>query len=114
MDHAKEFHSSGYDSSDKVARPSHPVIFTKRASSIVSHEEDVYLDEDFTSTLDYEGEIGVIVGKGGFKISEDDAMNHIWGYTIINDITAREKQRDHKQFYIGEFYFVAHPRNSAS
>lgn len=102
MDHAHEFNSSGYDSWDKVARPTHPVIFTKRASSIIAHEQEVYLDEEFTSTLDYEGEIGVIIGKGGYKISEADAKDHVWGYTIINDVTAREKQRDHKQFYIGE------------
>jgi hypothetical protein len=52
--------------------------------------------------VDYEGEIGVIIGKGGFKIKEADAMKHVWGYTIINDMTARERQRDHKQFYIGK------------
>lgn len=102
LDHANEFNSSGYDSSDKVALPSHPVIFTKRASSIIAHGQDVHLDPDFTSTLDYEGEIGVIIGKGGYKISEADAKSHVWGYAIINDITARERQRDHKQFYIGK------------
>jgi 2-keto-4-pentenoate hydratase/2-oxohepta-3-ene-1,7-dioic acid hydratase in catechol pathway len=72
-EHAKEFNSSGFDSSDKVDQPSH-----------------------------YEGEIGVIIGKPGFRISEEDAMSHVWGYTIINDMTARERQRDHKQFYIGK------------
>lgn len=101
-EHAKEFNASGYDSSDKVDMPSHPVIFTKRATSIIANEEDILLHENFTSTLDYEGEIGVIVGKGGFCISEEQAPDHIWGYTIINDVTAREKQRDHKQFYIGK------------
>jgi 2-keto-4-pentenoate hydratase/2-oxohepta-3-ene-1,7-dioic acid hydratase in catechol pathway/imidazolonepropionase-like amidohydrolase/pimeloyl-ACP methyl ester carboxylesterase len=101
-DHAKEFNASGYDSSDKTDMPSHPVIFTKRSTSIIANEEDIILDENFTQTLDYEGEIGVIIGKGGSHINEDSAANHIWGYTIINDVTAREKQRDHKQFYIGK------------
>ena len=82
--------------------PSHPVIFTKRATSIIANEEDILLHEDFTSTLDYEGEIGVIIGKGGFQIPESQASEHVWGYTIINDVTAREKQRDHKQFHIGK------------
>ena len=77
-------------------------MFTKRATSIIANEEDILLHEDFTSTLDYEGEIGVIIGKGGFQISQEQASEHIWGYTIINDVTAREKQRDHKQFYIGK------------
>ncbi|KAB5585384.1 hypothetical protein GE09DRAFT_1070519 [Coniochaeta sp. 2T2.1] len=102
MEHAREFNSSGYDSSDKVDAPSHPVIFTKRATSIIADGEDIYPHQGFTESLDYEGEIGVIVGKAGFKISEQNAWEHVWGYTIINDMTARERQRDHKQFYIGK------------
>ncbi|KAL9624729.1 MAG: hypothetical protein Q9160_001083 [Pyrenula sp. 1 TL-2023] len=101
-EHAKEFNKSGYDASDKVDQPLHPVIFTKRSTSIIAYGEDIYPHQDFTKTLDYEGEIGVIIGKPGFRIAESEAMNHVWGYTIINDITAREKQRDHKQFYIGK------------
>ncbi|EPQ51842.1 hypothetical protein GLOTRDRAFT_107938 [Gloeophyllum trabeum ATCC 11539] len=101
-DHAKEFNASGYDASDKVDMPSHPVIFTKRATSIIASGEEIYPHPDFTQTLDYEGEIGVIIGKAGYRIEQKDAWNHVWGYTIINDVTAREKQRDHKQFYIGK------------
>ncbi|KAI8176364.1 hypothetical protein K4K54_004180 [Colletotrichum sp. SAR 10_86] len=102
MEHAKEFNSSGYDSSDKVDKPSHPVIFTKRATSIIADGEEILLHKGFTESADYEGEIGVIVGKAGFRVSEADAWDHVWGYTIINDLTARERQRDHKQFYIGK------------
>jgi 2-keto-4-pentenoate hydratase/2-oxohepta-3-ene-1,7-dioic acid hydratase in catechol pathway len=102
LEHAKEFNSSGFDSSDKVDRPTHPVIFTKRSTSIIADGEDIYPHEGFTETVDYEGEIGVIIGKPGFRISERDAMDHVWGFTIINDMTARERQRDHKQFYIGK------------
>ncbi|PYH88647.1 hypothetical protein BO71DRAFT_488604 [Aspergillus ellipticus CBS 707.79] len=102
MEHAQEFHKSGYDSSDKVALPSHPVIFTKRATSIVPHGHPVFLDPKFTQTLDYEGELGVIIGKPGLGVKAADAMDYVWGYTIINDITARERQRDHKQFFIGK------------
>lgn len=100
--HAKEFNKSGYDSSDKIDQPTHPVIFTKRATSVIASGQDVYPHPDFTQSLDYEGEIGVIIGKPGFAIDEKDALDHVWGYTIINDVTAREKQRDHKQFYIGK------------
>ncbi|RJE25253.1 fumarylacetoacetate hydrolase [Aspergillus sclerotialis] len=81
-EHAAEFNKSGYDSSDKV---------TSRL--ILS---------SLPSTLDYEGELGVIIGKGGLGIKKEDASAHIWGYTIINDVTARERQRDHKQFFIGK------------
>jgi 2-keto-4-pentenoate hydratase/2-oxohepta-3-ene-1,7-dioic acid hydratase in catechol pathway len=102
FDHAKEFNNSGFDSSDKVDVPSHPVIFTKRYTSIIADGEDIYPHPEFTATADYEGEIGVIIGKPGFRIAEEDAIGHVWGYTIINDMTARERQRDHKQFYIGK------------
>jgi len=101
-EHAKEFNSSGFDSSDKVDQPSHPVIFTKRFTSIIADGEEIYPHPEFTQTADYEGEIGVIIGKSGFRIPEADAMRHVWGYVIINDMTARERQRDHKQFYIGK------------
>lgn len=101
-EHAKEFNSSGFDSSDKVDIPTHPVIFSKRSTSIIADGEDIYPHPGFTETADYEGEIGVIIGKPGFRISEANAMSHVWGYTIINDMTARERQRDHKQFYIGK------------
>lgn len=101
-EHAREFNSSGYDASDKVDQPTHPVIFTKRATSIIGHEDPILLHPEFTSTVDYEGEIGVIVGKPGFQITEENALSHVWGFTIVNDITARERQRDHKQFFLGK------------
>lgn len=101
-EHAKEFNSSGYDSSDKVDQPTHPVIFTKRATSIIADGEPIYPHPGFTESADYEGEIGVIIGKSGFRVTEEEAMEHVWGYTIVNDMTARERQRDHKQFYIGK------------
>lgn len=102
VEHAREFNSSGYDASDKADQPTHPVIFTKRATSIIGPEDQILLHPSFTSTADYEGEIGVIIGKPGFQVSEDNAMEHVWGYTIVNDMTARERQRDHKQFFLGK------------
>ncbi|KAL2070418.1 hypothetical protein VTL71DRAFT_13444 [Oculimacula yallundae] len=102
FEHAIEFNTSGYDSSDKMDQPTHPVIFTKRATSIIAHGDPIFPHPGFTETPDYEGEIGVIVGKSGFRIEEADALDYVWGYTIINDMTARERQRDHKQFYIGK------------
>ena len=54
-EHAKEFNASGYDSSDKADIPTHPVIFTKRATSIIANDEDILLHEGFTETMDYEG-----------------------------------------------------------
>ncbi|KAJ4373035.1 hypothetical protein N0V83_003326 [Neocucurbitaria cava] len=101
-EHAKEFNSSGFDSSDKVDTPSHPVIFTKRFTSIIATGEEIFPHPEFTQTVDYEGEIGVVIGKPGFRVKEEEAMGYVWGYTIVNDVTARERQRDHKQFYVGK------------
>jgi 2-keto-4-pentenoate hydratase/2-oxohepta-3-ene-1,7-dioic acid hydratase in catechol pathway len=101
-EHAKEFHKSGFDSSDKTDQPTHPVIFSKRFSSIIGDGDEIYPHPKFTDTIDYEGELGVIIGKQGFRIPENEVMDYVWGYTIINDMTARERQRDHKQFYIGK------------
>lgn len=101
-EHAKEFNKSGFDSSDKVDQPTHPVIFTKRFTSLIADGEEILPHAQFTETLDYEGELGVIIGKPAFRVSEQDAMDYVWGYTTINDLTARERQRDHKQFFIGK------------
>ena len=67
-----------------MSTASNQVIFTKRSTSIIGAEQEIYPHADFTESLDYEGEIGVIIGKPGFRIDEKDAMDHVWGYTIIN------------------------------
>ncbi|GAA5960157.1 hypothetical protein JCM8115_002530 [Rhodotorula mucilaginosa] len=101
-EHAREFQRSGYDSSDSNEQPDFPVIFTKRATSIVGSGAEIYPHPDVTSKLDYEGELAIIIGKAGINIKQSDAWQHVWGATILNDVTARERQRDHKQFYIGK------------
>ncbi|WVF66958.1 hypothetical protein IAT40_001701 [Kwoniella sp. CBS 6097] len=101
-DHAEEFHKSGYDSSDTKAQPEFPVFFTKRASSIIGNGASIYPHPEVTQALDYEGELAIIIGRGGIGIRKEDAWNHVWGATIVNDVTARDRQRDHKQFFIGK------------
>lgn len=100
--HAVEFAQSGYDSSDVKEQPDFPVIFTKRSTAIVPSGAQIYPHPDVTQTLDYEGELAIIIGKGGLGIKREDAWEHVWGACIVNDFTARERQRDHKQFYIGK------------
>jgi 2-keto-4-pentenoate hydratase/2-oxohepta-3-ene-1,7-dioic acid hydratase in catechol pathway len=55
-----------------------------------------------TSELDYEVELAVIIGRGGRAIPREQAFDHVWGYTIVNDVTARDLQRDHKQWLLGK------------
>ncbi|KAF7972484.1 hypothetical protein HWV62_17916 [Athelia sp. TMB] len=100
--HAAEFHKSGFDSSDKNEQPDFPVIFTKRHTSIIATGVPIYTHPEVTQSLDYEGELGIVLGRAGLRVRKEDAWNYVWGAVIINDVTARERQRDHKQFYIGK------------
>ncbi|KZP22785.1 putative hydrolase [Athelia psychrophila] len=100
--HAAEFHKSGYDNSDKNEQPDFPVLFTKRHTSIVATGHPIYTHPNVTQSLDYEGELGIILGRPGLSVSKEDAWGHVWGAVVLNDVTARERQRDHKQFYVGK------------
>ncbi|KAJ6599512.1 hypothetical protein B0H10DRAFT_1825432, partial [Mycena sp. CBHHK59/15] len=100
--HAAEFHKSGFDRSDKNEQPDFPVLFTKRATSIIPTGQAIYTHPEVTSSPDYEGELGIVLGKAGLAVPKENAWDHVWGAVIINDVTARERQRDHKQFYIGK------------
>lgn len=82
--------------------PEYPIIFTKPPTSIIGMNEAVEADEEITQELDYEGEIAVIIGKKGKKISENEALGHVFGFTLLNDITARDIQARHKQFFLGK------------
>jgi 2-keto-4-pentenoate hydratase/2-oxohepta-3-ene-1,7-dioic acid hydratase in catechol pathway len=102
VDHAREFNSSGFDASAKQAMPEAPVIFTKALSSLVGPGDEVRVSDDPTATSDYEGELGVVVGPGGHQVAVADAFDHVYGYTIVNDVTIRDLQKRHVQFFIGK------------
>lgn len=76
--HAAEFHKSGFDSSDKNEQPDFPVLFTKRATSIVSTGHPIYTHPDVSSSVDYEGELGIIVGKPGLAVPKSEGWEHVW------------------------------------
>jgi 2-keto-4-pentenoate hydratase/2-oxohepta-3-ene-1,7-dioic acid hydratase in catechol pathway len=82
--------------------PENIMIFTKATSTVIGHEQKVPVHEDVTSELDYEGELAVVIGKKGKGITPDEAMDHVFGYTIVNDLTARDLQKKHGQFFIGK------------
>lgn len=100
-EHAKEFSGSGFDTSAQVT-PSAPNIFTKPASAIVGPHDDIDSHPEVTQQMDYEAELAVIIGKGGRGIRKEDAYSHIWGYTIVNDVTARDLQKLHSQWFLGK------------
>lgn len=82
--------------------PQHPVFFTKAVTTVCAPEDEIPLDEHVTKQLDYEVELAFVVGIGGKNISRADAMQHVFGYTIINDLSARDLQNQHLQFFKGK------------
>jgi len=103
-DHAREFATSGYDAgtASEETVPEHPIIFTKPWTSISGTEDDIPLLQGVDQSVDYEGELAVIIGKPGRHIPMDRALEYVFGYTILNDVTARDLQRVHKQWYLGK------------
>lgn len=76
--------------------PTEPVVFNKWTSAVVGPNDDVEIPRGSKKT-DWEVELGVVIGKRGANIKEADAMKHVFGYTVINDVSAREVQRRHGQ-----------------
>src|SRR5277367_7043356 len=102
-EHAHEFAASGFDSSAVAgAIPKHPIIFSKVPECVIAHRDLVSIDRRVSEAIDYEAELGVIIGKGGRGIMAANALDHIWGYTIINDVTARDLQGLYSQWLIGK------------
>lgn len=101
-EHAKEFSDSGFDASEVKMIPDHPIIFTKATSSIVGPGEAIDTANDPLGTTDYEGELGVVIGPGGQRITRNQAYDHVYGYVVMNDVTARDLQKQHVQFFIGK------------
>lgn len=82
--------------------PQYPVYFSKRVLSAIGHNDFIDGGWEYTTELDYEVELAVIIGKSGINISKDEAEKHIFGYTIINDVSARDIQRKHTQWFKGK------------
>jgi 2-keto-4-pentenoate hydratase/2-oxohepta-3-ene-1,7-dioic acid hydratase in catechol pathway len=102
-EHAAEFGRSGYDTPSRSEDlPDKPILFSKATTAVIGPGEEIDPHPGVTAELDYEGELAVIIGKGGRGISREDAYAHVWGYTIVNDVTARDLQRDHKQWLLGK------------
>lgn len=82
--------------------PEHPVVFTKSVYSVIGHDQDIPVSAHATSQLDWESELAVVIGTEAWRVTPDQALAHVFGYTIVNDISARDLQFRHKQFFIGK------------
>ena len=101
-EHAKEFADSGFDASTKEVVPEAPVVFSKPPTSVIGPGKPILAHLDPTSSVDYEGELAVVIGRAGRGIRKADALSHVFGYTIVNDVTARTLQHRHRQWILGK------------
>ena len=112
-DHAQEFGHSGFDSSVSAGTggkpptdviPAAPIIFTKPPESVIADGEPIRYPTGISDSVDYEAELAVVIGTGGRGISRKRAYDHVFGYTIVNDVTARDWQGRHKQWFLGKSF----------
>jgi len=93
--YVEHFEESRVSRLHTVEFPVHPTFFSKVPTTVVGPYDPVPAHADVTAQLDWEVELGVVIGKRGINIREADALKHVFGYTVVNDISAREIQRRH-------------------
>jgi len=101
--HAKELAASVFK--DNTARTDEwPIVFTKVPECVVGPHDDVLVPSEVSTQIDYEAELAVVIGKGGKNIARAAAMSHVFGYTVVNDVTARDVQMRHGQWDLGKSF----------
>jgi 2-keto-4-pentenoate hydratase/2-oxohepta-3-ene-1,7-dioic acid hydratase in catechol pathway len=103
-EHAREFSRSGFEAGavKGAELDEYPAVFSKGPNTVVGPHDDVQLHSNVTSSVDYEAELAVVIGRGGKDIAPERAYEHVFGYTIVNDVTARDRQKNHKQWFLGK------------
>lgn len=99
LDHAKE--TQGLPGGTEEI-PKFPIYFSKLASPAIGNEDIILNHSEITDMVDYEVELAVVIGKDGINIEKEEAEEYIFGYTILNDISARNIQRKHGQWFRGK------------
>lgn len=98
----KNYREHAIEMGSEADIPEHLMVFTKPPTTVIPHNGVIPAHEEVTKQLDYEGELAVVIGKKGKGISEQEALEYVFGYTIINDISSRDMQQRHKQFFLGK------------
>jgi 2-keto-4-pentenoate hydratase/2-oxohepta-3-ene-1,7-dioic acid hydratase in catechol pathway len=103
-EHALEFDKSGFNatSGGASAIPAFPQIFTKATTTLNGPNDPVRFNPKHTTSVDYEGEIGVVIGATCRNVAKKDAMSKVWGFVALNDVTARDLQKNHAQWFLGK------------
>jgi len=99
ISHAKE---SAQARGREFKIPEAPVFFTKAPTSVTGPNDPIPWDSSVTAQLDYEAELGVVIGIAGKDIPRARALDHVFGYTVINDVSARDLQKTHLQWFKGK------------
>lgn len=103
-EHAKELQGSVFKNNN-ANLAAWPIVFTKVPECVIGPADTVQLPGDAISAqIDYEAELAVVIGRGGKNIARSNAMQHVWGYTIVNDVTARDVQMRHQQWDLGKSF----------
>lgn len=100
MAHAEE--SARYKEEAFGGERPYAVYFSKRVDCAVPDGGIIQAHTDMVERLDYEVELAVIIGKEARHVKEENAYDYVFGYTILNDVSAREVQTNHKQWYFGK------------
>ena len=98
----KNYRDHAIEMGSEADIPSALIVFTKAPTSVTGHQQLIESHQHVTKELDYEGELAIVIGKSGRNIEPADALSHVFGYTIMNDITARDLQTRHQQYFIGK------------
>jgi len=101
--HAKELRESVFRNSTADAQ-SWPIVFTKVPETVVGPGATVRMPVHVSRQIDYEAELAIVVGRGGRDIPRERALEHVFGYTIVNDVTARDVQMRHQQWDLGKSF----------
>jgi 2-keto-4-pentenoate hydratase/2-oxohepta-3-ene-1,7-dioic acid hydratase in catechol pathway len=102
-EHARELRDSVFKNNNTNVA-AWPIVFTKVPECVVGPHDEVILPHGISEQIDYESELAVVIGTGGKNIRKEDALKHIFGYTIVNDVTARDVQMRHQQWDMGKSF----------
>jgi 2-keto-4-pentenoate hydratase/2-oxohepta-3-ene-1,7-dioic acid hydratase in catechol pathway len=102
LNYAEHVAEGGRALGEQRELPKYPVFFTKPPTAVIGHEDEFIFDPKISDKVDWEVELTLIIGKTGKNIRADDALDYVFGYTVGNDISIRDRQRSHGQWFKGK------------
>ncbi len=100
--HEHVLEASDYSKGDFDLQKEKAVYFSKRCTKAAGCGDEISCYPELTQKMDYEAELAVVIGRDAFRVREEEAASYIFGYTVLNDLTARDIQHGHSQWYFGK------------